>query len=303
MSVLLTVVIMYFYMNCDRFIPLTISDNQVLSLRLSAVKFVLGTVCILVTAGLGYSSWRSLQLKNLKKSLNILLPVIVVVVVEFLVIFFRSIKNVTLDGMLMYVIGLLAIGFFEEMLFRYAVLQMLLSKWHSTTKQLELSSAISGLLFGATHLVNIISGNASLYVYGQAVMAAFLGYLLSILYIITKNIWGCVIFHALFDSVSMFGLCFGEEKVQSAISTVQYSLNNASEDKIKQILIVAAFYFFILLFSVVVYRTGHLLLTYSERLRAAEERTKTDEYLMELLHHEDYPFDEGKWAYVTKEKD
>lgn len=288
-ALILTAAIMLLYNYGGYYLPVGSTKNQVLSPVLSLYKFFLAFLVMLYLKIFDFASLKVLWFRHTKKALIIFFPVSIIVAIEFLVSFIASYKNVTLPDFLLFIFGLLAIGIFEEFLFRVGVLQIFLSKWHSSKKDLEKAAAGSGILFGLVHLTNIIGGNASLYVFGQCVMAAALGYLFSIIYIITKNVWGCVFFHAVFDSVSTYNLLFGQEKVSQSVSTIQYSLNNASDDTLKQVLLVAGFYLIVILFTAALIFTGRKLLTMSEEIAAAKEKTKTDIFLMKLLKIEDYP--------------
>lgn len=288
-AILLVVAIMFIYEHAYIFTPYIGNDNQTLSVYLSIFKIFLGVLAVALVIVFGYSNICAMQFKNTLKSLTIVSPLVLIILVEFVIVVISSAKNLYFSGFMKFLLGIFAIGIFEEFLFRFGVLQIFLSKWHNGTKDYQKAALGSGILFGLTHIVNIFSGNASLYVYGQAIMAIFIGYFLSILYIVTKNIWGCVIFHAAFDSVSMFSLCFGNDRVKSNVETVQYSLNNASDNNIKQILIVVGFYFIVALFSWAVYSTGKKMLTASDELNSKENKTKTEEFIAKLLKIEKYP--------------
>lgn len=287
-SFILVVIIMLLYNYCGYIIPIG-TGNQVLSLNLSLFKVFLAVLTVAYLMLFKYAPISILQVKHLKKSLTICSPLIAMIGIEFLITFIASYENVDVKNFVLFIIGLLGIGIFEEFLFRVGVLQILLSKWHNSKKELERAAIGSGIFFGAVHLTNILSGNATAYVIGQCVLAAIIGYMLSILYIVTKNIWGCVIFHAVFDSVSTFNLIFGKDELSETVSDVQYSLGTASDSTLKNVLMVVGFYVVVILFSLVMLRIGKKLLYLSEELATHEDRTKTDEFLMHLLKIEDYP--------------
>lgn len=289
-AVVLTVAIMFLYNYAGAFIPMQEgSDNQILSLPLTLFKFFLALLVVLYLKLFGFCGTEILTLKNTRKSLTIILPIAGIIFIEFIVVFVSSIANITVSRFGLYVLGLTGIGIFEEFLFRVGVLQIFLSKWRNSTKDLEKAAIASGLFFGAVHLTNILSGNASLYVFGQCVLAAVTGYALSILYIITKNIWGCVIFHSIFDSVSTCGLIFGKQEVSQSIASVQYTLGNNSDDKVKDIIMVILFYAVTIAFTFVMFKAGRKLLYYSEKSKNREDKTKTDIFLEKLLEIEEFP--------------
>jgi hypothetical protein len=289
-SAVLVIIIMFIYNYGGIFLPYTgDEDNQILFPLLSVFKFFLAFLVMIYLLFFGYAKLNILNFKHTKKSLTIVSPIVAIILIEFIITFIASHKNVTPVRFLLFLFGLLAIGIFEEFLFRVGVLQILLSKWHHSKKELEKSAIVSGIFFGIVHLTNILSGNASLYVLGQCIIAAVIGYVLSIIYIVTKDIWGCVIFHAIFDSVSSFGLIFGQEAVSESISSVQYSLGSSSESMVKTILLVIGFYVIVVLFSGIMMYVGRKLLYMSEELEKKEDKTKTDIFLMNLLKIEEYP--------------
>ncbi|MCI6164847.1 MAG: CPBP family intramembrane metalloprotease [Lachnospira sp.] len=264
-------------------------ENQILSLPLTAFKFFLAFLVMVYLYVFGFCGKEILTFKNTKKSAEIILPIAGIIFIEFIVVFVSSAKNVSPVKFILYLLGLLGIGIFEEFVFRVGVLQILLSKWRNSIEDYEKSAVVCGIFFGAVHLTNILGGNASLYVFGQCVLAAVTGYALSILYIITKNIWGCILFHSIFDSVSTFGLIFGKKAVSDSISSVQYTLGNNSDDKLKDILMVVVFYIVVAAFSAVMFNLGRKLLYFSEKTKDKKDKTKTEIFLEKLLKIEDFP--------------
>lgn len=287
-AVILTVLIMFMYNYLGAYLPAS-EENQILSLPLTAFKFFLAFLVMVYLYVFGFCGKEILTFKNTKKSVEIILPIAGIIFIEFIVVFVSSARNVSPVKFVLYLLGLLGIGIFEEFVFRVGVLQILLSKWRNSIKDYEKSAVVCGIFFGAVHLTNILGGNASLYVFGQCVLAAVTGYALSILYIITKNIWGCVLFHSIFDSVSTFGLIFGKKAVSDSISSVQYTLGNNSDNKIKDILMVVIFYIVVAAFSAVMFNLGRKLLYFSEKTKDKKDKTKTEIFLEKLLKIEDFP--------------
>lgn len=287
-AVILTVLIMFMYNYLGAYLPAS-EENQILSLPLTAFKFFLAFLVMVYLYVFGFCGKEILTFKNTKKSVEIILPIAGIIFIEFIVVFVSSAKNISPVKFILYLLGLLGIGIFEEFVFRVGVLQILLSKWRNSIEDYEKSAVVCGIFFGAVHLTNILGGNASLYVFGQCVLAAVTGYALSILYIITKNIWGCILFHSIFDSVSTFGLIFGKKAVSDSISSVQYTLGNNSDDKLKDILMVVVFYIVVAAFSAVMFNLGRKLLYFSEKTKDKKDKTKTEIFLEKLLKIEDFP--------------
>ena len=90
------------------------------------------------------------------------------------------------------------------------------------------ATVLSGVLFGAVHVVNLI-GSAPLGVVVQMTVASVLGMLLAAIYFRTGNLWVTIIIHAYMDYASLLntGLFVGSsagDSVADAISN--YSLVN-----------------------------------------------------------------------------
>lgn len=94
----------------------------------------------------------------------------------------------------------LGVGLFEEFLFRGAITSLLLHKWRNAKNGLYIAVVTSGILFGCMHLINLAKGfdifAATLI---QVFYTAFLGILISAVYLKTKNLWLVVLLHAVYN--------------------------------------------------------------------------------------------------------
>ena len=93
----------------------------------------------------------------------------------------------------------LAIGLFEELAFRGVILPMLAEKRHTTRKGLFWSLILTSAVFGAVHLANVLLGAGLGGVILQIGYSFLIGAMCSVVLLKTRNIWLCVILHALYD--------------------------------------------------------------------------------------------------------
>jgi CAAX protease family protein len=101
---------------------------------------------------------------------------------------------------LLFALMTLSIGFAEEVMARSVVLVVLLNKWGQTRKGIYLSVIVSGLLFGAAHLFNMISGHRTpLSTLTQMIYSVFFGVCFAACFLRNKSIWPVLFMHAAID--------------------------------------------------------------------------------------------------------
>ena len=101
--------------------------------------------------------------------------------------------------MIWFVAECLAIGLFEELAFRGVILLMFAEKRHTTRKGLFWSLVLTSAVFGAVHLVNVLMGAGIGAVILQIGYSFLIGAMCSVVLLKTRNIWLCVILHAVYD--------------------------------------------------------------------------------------------------------
>ncbi len=116
------------------------------------------------------------------------------------------------------------VGVAEEFIFRGVIAQSLLERFGTGRAGVWKACLLSGLLFGAAHLTNLLS-SAPFGVLMQCVFAASLGTLLAAVYFRTGNIWVTVFIHAAMDITSMLvGGLYGTQSVADSISTYDITM-------------------------------------------------------------------------------
>ena len=93
----------------------------------------------------------------------------------------------------------LAIGLFEELAFRGVIFLMFAEKRHTTRKGLFWSLILTSAVFGAVHLANVLMGAGIGGVILQIGYSFLIGAMCSVVLLKTRNIWLCVLLHAVYD--------------------------------------------------------------------------------------------------------
>lgn len=120
--------------------------------------------------------------------------------------------------------NMILVGVAEEVLFRGVIAQTLLEHFGTGRAGVWKACLLSGVLFGAAHLSNLI-GSAPLGVLMQCVFAASLGTLYTAVYFRTGNLWITVFLHAGMDITSMLaGGLYGTQSVAESISGYDLSM-------------------------------------------------------------------------------
>lgn len=93
----------------------------------------------------------------------------------------------------------LAIGLFEELAFRGVIFLSFAEKRYVTRKGLFWSLILTSAVFGAVHLVNLLMGAGIGAVILQVGYSFLIGAMCSVVLLKTRNLWLCVLLHAVYD--------------------------------------------------------------------------------------------------------
>lgn len=163
----------------------------------------------------------------------ILLPILVI---ARLVMDLRDIPDLQfIQGweILLLLLQCILIGFFEECVFRGIALELSFELFGAgTKKQAKRAILVVSFLFGATHLINAFHPEITLAAASmQALSAMGLGLVFGAIYFRSeRNIWPCVIFHAIQDASAFIanGALYGVSQEtaigKTSVSQVFYSL-------------------------------------------------------------------------------
>ncbi len=95
-------------------------------------------------------------------------------------------------------------GISEEVIFREIAVSHMAKHWRSE-KAIPIIALVSGVLFGMTHLTNVINGRAFQDVAEQSLLAVFWGLFMGAVYIRKGNVWVIAFVHALHDLLAFSG--------------------------------------------------------------------------------------------------
>ncbi len=110
------------------------------------------------------------------------------------------------------------VGVAEEFLFRGVIAETLLEHFGTSRAGVWKACLLSGVLFGAAHLSNLL-GSAPFGVLMQCVFAASLGVMLAAIYFRTGNLWVTVFLHSAMDIAAMLiGGLYGTTSVAESVS-------------------------------------------------------------------------------------
>ncbi len=108
---------------------------------------------------------------------------------------FRTLAPV--GEIIIFTLVMLGIGFTEELVFRGIVTNILKEKFSvRTDRGIFLVIVVQGVLFGACHMTNMLSGVGLESALVQSIMASFLGMLLGAIYLRTGSLWFVMLLHA-----------------------------------------------------------------------------------------------------------
>ena len=124
-----------------------------------------------------------------------------------------------LPRILTFLLNMILVGVAEELVFRGIIAQTLLERYGTARAGVWKACLISGVLFGAAHLSNLI-GSAPFGVLMQCVFAGSLGVLFAAIYFRTGNLWVLVFLHGAQDAASLLaGGLYGTENMSTAVSS------------------------------------------------------------------------------------
>ena len=112
-----------------------------------------------------------------------------------------------LDLMGLYILYVISIAILEELVFRGILVFLLLDVFRRQRYNYFLAVLISSLAFSLFHFTNLFIGMDLVSVLLQVIYTFLIGAMLAVTVLKTKNVWLCVIIHAIFD---FGGLLTGE---------------------------------------------------------------------------------------------
>ena len=106
--------------------------------------------------------------------------------------------NNSTSEMIFHILTMINIGFLEEMLFRGFLFKMM------AKDNIQSAIIVSSITFGIGHIVNLLNGAELVQTLLQVCYAIAIGYMLVMIFYKSKSILPCIIFHAIFNSLTIF---------------------------------------------------------------------------------------------------
>jgi len=116
---------------------------------------------------------------------------------------FNELGSPDMKDVLLFTASMFMVGAAEEIVFRGLLLNNMVKKWGTSKDGVIKAIAISALIFGAIHLLNVFIA-PPITVIVQAVNAACAGVLFATIYLRCKNIWAVIMIHMLVDWIALF---------------------------------------------------------------------------------------------------
>ena len=124
--------------------------------------------------------------------------------------------NNTTSEIIFHILTMINIGFLEEMIFRGFLFKMM------ENDNVKLAIIVSSITFGIGHIVNLLNGADLIPTLLQVCYAMAIGYMLVIIFYKSKSLIPCIIFHGVFNSLSIFST--GESSIISSIILIAMCL-------------------------------------------------------------------------------
>lgn len=200
------VVFLLFALSCAFFPCSDIAEATSLFFGLGIVRFVYAIFAVILIIICGFKSVFN-PLNGLKKQWLIALVALIVAINNAPIIGLLC-GNVTVSvsafEFLQYIFYCISIGLYEEFFYRglilICVLIALKDKEHYALKALIVSS----IIFSLSHLVNLFAGSSVAAVIMQLGYTFLVGMLCGLVFVFTKNLFACVLIHAVYDVGGLF---------------------------------------------------------------------------------------------------
>ena len=182
---------------------------------ISNISSISMAILLMILMKVWYSPQYKGTLKSgltLKLTLLVMVPMIIKSVVVLVVQLFQF--NFWFDPSFFNIVKALAAGFWEECVFRVTVIPIAMG-FFKTEKKIWILPAISGLIFGIMHMVNINGGASVSNTLIQALVTSLDGFFYGALFVVTGSAFPGIILHSVYDFI-----CFaGDKSLTNGIMT------------------------------------------------------------------------------------
>lgn len=134
------------------------------------------------------------KVNNFKKYL-FFIPLLILMTVNFWAGF--SVQY-SFPGQLFAVVSMALVGYVEELIFRGLLFKAM------EKNNVKAAIIVSAITFGAGHIINLLTGNASFDTFLQIAYAIAIGFAFVMVFYKSKSLWPCIITHSFIDVTSKF---------------------------------------------------------------------------------------------------
>ena len=169
----------------------------------SPISFILNTiysvfliVLIILLKRTKYYGLTPVKKKDYKKFL-FFIPMIVLATVNL----WNGINiNHSTKEILFYTLTMVNIGFLEEIIFRGFLFKMM------ARSNIKSAIIVSSITFGLGHIVNLLTGAATVETLMQICFAISLGFMLVMVFHKSDSLFPCILFHIIFDALGIYNI-------------------------------------------------------------------------------------------------
>lgn len=108
--------------------------------------------------------------------------------------------NTSIINTILFIISMVCVGFLEEIIFRGFLFVSM------SQNSIKSAIIVSSITFGIGHIVNLLNGANFIPTLLQVFYAIAIGFLFTIMFYKSKSLIPCIIVHAVFNSLSIFGV-------------------------------------------------------------------------------------------------
>ncbi|QMS84673.1 CPBP family intramembrane glutamic endopeptidase [Candidatus Xianfuyuplasma coldseepsis] len=203
-------------------IPFSSSVAKTVLIEDTIMRFLGGFVFVLVLISLGYKHLFQFA-KTTRAQLLVLIPGLLVAINNFPIIATISGRTEITEStgyILLFLVSCVSIGFFEEVIFRGALLMVLLQRFEHSQKGILYAIIGSSMLFGVVHLVNLFAGASVGQTLLQVGYSFLMGMLFAVVFLKTHNLWYSVLLHTIYNIAGLFFMSVGTVVHQFDILTI-----------------------------------------------------------------------------------
>lgn len=205
-NVLITFIAFAIYKLIGKFAISRIENGVINVFVTELILFICAASCALAARKMNTLKW---QKQGLREGFLVGLFILGIQMVNLLFWisgYIKGVQTVTISGgeIILFILAMIMVGVSEELMFRGVLLNSCLEYFgENSVSALRKGIIISGSIFGAFHIFNVLIGASLSGSIVQAINAAVLGIVFGIIYVRSgKNIWPCIVLHSIQDTVS-----------------------------------------------------------------------------------------------------